>query len=334
MDLRDIETPIIMLTTSELTREDRSVWLKARLGMNRMGHRVEPGLYSLGQPDRDSPVFVTANYKLSFNALRSQLGNMSCYILVLDTHGINVWCAAGKGIFGTDELVRRIESTNLKNVVDHRSLILPQLGASGVGAPEVKKRTGFKVEWGPIRASDIPEYMRTKKATTEMRRVRFDLRDRAELIPVEMTNILVPLVISLVILFLFGMGYAAFMITTIVLAGSAIFPILLPFLPTRDFTSKGLILGAIVSTPFMAREYLVRAGEQPWVVLVLAIVPALLISPWVGFLALNFTGSTTFTSRTGVRREIFRYIPLIAVTFALGLVLLIGFEAAKYYGVQ
>jgi hypothetical protein len=128
------------------------------------------------------------------------------------------------------------------------------------------------------------------------------------------------------------MGYAAFMITTIVLAGSTIFPILLPFLPTRDFTSKGLILGAIVSTPFMAREYLVRAGEPLWVILVLTIVPALLISPWVGFLALNFTGSTTFTSRTGVRREIFRYIPMIAVTFVLGLVLVIGFEAAGYQG--
>ena len=39
------------------------------------------------------------------------------------------------------------------------------------------------------------------------------------------------------------------------------------------------------------------------------------------FLALNFTGSTTFTSRSGVRREIFAYIPAMAGTFGAGLLL-------------
>jgi hypothetical protein len=36
------------------------------------------------------------------------------------------------------------------------------------------------------------------------------------------------------------------------------------------------------------------------------------------FLALNFTGSTTFTSRTGVRREIFAYVPIMAWSFGAG----------------
>jgi len=30
------------------------------------------------------------------------------WILILDTKGVNVWCAAGKGTFGTEELVFRI----------------------------------------------------------------------------------------------------------------------------------------------------------------------------------------------------------------------------------
>jgi hypothetical protein len=322
----------MMQTTSELTGEDRNVWLRARLGIGRMSLRAKPGLYSLGRPNKDSPVFVTANYQLSFNSLRSQLGGTDCYIIVLDTQGINVWCAAGKGTFGTDELVHMVESTNLKDVVNHRVLILPQLGAPGVAAPEVRKRTGFKVEWGPVRASDIPEYMTTRKATPEMRRVTFSLRDRVEIIPVEITSILAPLASSLVILFLIGMRYTAFMITAIVLAGIVIFPILLPLLPTRDFTSKGIILGLLASTPFMAREYFANAAEPLWVTLMLAVTPALMISPWVGFIALNFTGSTTFTSRTGVRREIFRYIPLIAAMFIIGLGLEIGFNIAKWYG--
>jgi len=324
----------MMQTTSELTGEDRRVWLKARLGISRMGHRVEPGLYSLGNSNKNSPVFVTANYRLSFNALRSQLGGMGCYVLVLDTEGINVWCAAGKGTFGTEELVRRIEFTSLKDIVDHRRLILPQLGAPGVAALEVTRRTGFKVEWGPIRASDIPEYMRTRRTTEEMRRVRFDLKDRVEVIPVEIKNVFAPLAVATVVLFLLGMRGTALMILAVAVVGVVVFPILLPFLPTHDFTSKGFLLGVIASIPFMAGAHFASANEAPWVALTFTLVPALLISPWVAFLALNFTGSTTFTSRTGVRKEIFRYIPVIAVTFIIWLVLEIGFGLAKWYGVM
>jgi hypothetical protein len=125
----------------------------------------------------------------------------------------------------------------------------------------------------------------------------------------------------------------ALMILAIAVAGVVAFPILLPFLPTRDFTSKGFLLGVVASIPFMAGAYSANANEALWVTLALAILPALLMAPWVAFLALNFTGSTTFTSRTGVRREIFRYIPIIAVTFILGLGLEIGFRLARWYGV-
>src|SRR5512137_2604888 len=103
--------------TSQMTAADHWDHFLARWSVNRNGHRVEPGLYSLGTPTPDSPVFVTANYTLSFDALRSILGGLDSYILVLDTHGINVWCAAGKGTFGTDELVQRIEATHLADVV-------------------------------------------------------------------------------------------------------------------------------------------------------------------------------------------------------------------------
>jgi len=91
----------------------------ARIGYKRSAHRREPGLYALGHPTPASPVFVTANYTLSFDALRASLEGIDGYILVLDTQGINVWCAAGKGTFGTDELTSRVISTHLKDVVNH-----------------------------------------------------------------------------------------------------------------------------------------------------------------------------------------------------------------------
>ncbi len=173
-------------TTSVLTWRDRWVHVMARLGVRRGERRVAPGLYRLGSPGPASPVFVTANYALSFDALRSSLPGLDGFILVLDTQGINVWCAAGKGTFGTDELVRRTQATGLKEAVTHRRLILPQLAAPGVAAHEVVRRAGFRVEYGPVRAADLPEYLRNGKATAEMRIVNFDLVDRLVLIPVQL----------------------------------------------------------------------------------------------------------------------------------------------------
>ena len=82
---------------------------------------------------------MTANYKLSFDAIRKNLSGQNGWILVLDTKGINVWCAAGKGTFGTNELVKRIRLVSLEKIVNHKRLILPQLGAAGVAAHKVKE---------------------------------------------------------------------------------------------------------------------------------------------------------------------------------------------------
>ena len=119
---------------TELTFTDRLGSAAARWGIGRMHYVVAPGLYRVGEPGPDAPVLVTANYKMSFDRLRCELGGLDAWILVLDTKGINVWCAAGKGTFGTDELVGRIAAVHLQERVSHRTLILPQLGAVGVAA--------------------------------------------------------------------------------------------------------------------------------------------------------------------------------------------------------
>ena len=138
--------------SSALVWADRWGTYKARWGIGRMNYKVDPGLYALGSPDDQSPVLVTANYKMSFDKLREALPGRDAWILVLDTRGINVWCAAGKGTFGTKELVGRIGSSGLAHIVSHRELILPQLAGPGVSAHLVKKSSGFKVIYGPIRA--------------------------------------------------------------------------------------------------------------------------------------------------------------------------------------
>jgi len=160
--------------------------IKSRSGGYRMRYTVAPGLYAVGTPGRDADVFVSANYKLSFDILRRSLAGFNAWVLVLDTKSINVWCAAGKGTFGTDELAKRIADARLDAVVSHRRVIVPQLGAVGVSASEVLKRTGFRVSFGPVEARDIPEYIRAGyKKTQAMSTMRFNLLDRLVLTPME-----------------------------------------------------------------------------------------------------------------------------------------------------
>ncbi len=144
---------------SKLSFRDRSGTYKVRWAIGRMRYRVDPGLYALGAPDADSPILISANFKMSFDLLREALPGRNGWILVLDTDGINVWCAAGKGTFGTDELTRMVESSGLAMVVNHRRVIVPQLGAAGISAHQVQKLSGFKVIYGPVRAADLPDFM-------------------------------------------------------------------------------------------------------------------------------------------------------------------------------
>jgi len=267
-------------------------------------------------------VVVTANYTLSFDAVRAALRGRDVYILVLDTKGVNVWCAAGEGTFGTEELVRRVAAVNLRQVVAHRTLILPQLSASGVAAHEVALRCGFAVEYGPVRAADLPAYLDTRQVRPEMRRVRFGLRERAVLIPVELVYSLLPMAIAGVVLWLAGGWVVALSAPVTVLAGTALFPLLLPVLPTPNFSTKGFVLGAI-AWALLAVALLVSPFAPPslsariaWVIVTGFGVPA-----GTAFLALNFTGATPITSRSGVAREIFRYVPVMAV---MGLAFVLG----------
>jgi CO dehydrogenase/acetyl-CoA synthase delta subunit len=311
----------IFPTTGRLTARDRWDHFLARVGVKRSEHRLEPGLYALGNPTPDSPVFVTANYTLSFDALRSSLEGIDGYILVLDTQGINVWCAAGKGTFGTNEIVLRVIASRLGEVVQHRKLILPQLGAPGVAAHEVKKRTGFWVEYGPVRAADLPEYLKSHEATPQMRRVEFLLRDRLVLIPVDIVQTFLPTLLAAVVLFFLGGWVSSLAAVTAVYVGIVLFPILLPWLPTHNFSTKGFILGGLAALPFALSVFL-RHPDWAWFRQVGQALEFLLAMPAVtAFISLNFTGSSTFTSRSGVKQEMFTYIPGMAWTFGIGILL-------------
>jgi hypothetical protein len=311
-----------------LSKSDKWGNLKVRLAINRMKYKVKPGLYVVGNPDNDSTVLVTANYKLSFDTLRKELTGMDAWILVLDTKGINVWCAAGKGTFGTDELVHRIEVTGLKEIVNHRRLIVPQLGATGVAAHKVKKRSGFSVIYGPVRAADIPAFLESDmKATPEMRQVTFSISDRLKVIPVEVMVGGVKLLIVMAIFFLpsglnrsgysFQLDISIASVLNLLMAyaaGTILAPLLLPWLPGRSFSLKGAEIGIVV---FIVSYLSNLAGSH----IVQIIAWLLLIPALSSFLTMNYTGSSTYTSLSGVKKEMHTAVPLQIAAVVIGVVL-------------
>lgn len=297
-------------------------WLGAiavRCAFRRMHYSVPPGLYAVNLPGPESPVFVSANYKLSFDHLRRALGEIAAWILVLDTRGINVWCAAGKGTFGTEELIGRIDEVHLKDKVTHRQLIVPQLGAPGVAAHAVLKQSGFRVIYGPVGARDIPRFLDANlKADADMRRVQFRLADRLAVVPVETVGsvkkaLIVALVFALIAarrnggwswqhLYQEGL-FAAVSVMANYLAVTVLTPALLPWLPGRAFCIKGAGAGLLSWFALWASGLYTQAAD---------LIAWLLLFVTVGaFMGLNFTGASTYTSLSGVKKETRLAIPWI-----------------------
>lgn len=306
--------------------------LKVRSALGRNKYSVKPGLYRLGNPHPKSEVFVSANYKLSFDILRKNLEDLDAWVLVLDTKGINVWCAAGKGTFGTSELTRQINKNHLDKIVSHRRLIVPQLGAPGISAHTVKENTGFKVIYGPVRASDIKLFLTSRlKATEAMRTVQFSFKDRLILTPVEISNSLIYLILVVAFFFILsGISSTGFSFTTALeqgitsslylfaayVSGAFLTPVLLPWIPSRYFSAKGMIISLVLFVILIFNrigDYNLFQGFG-WLLISLGI---------ASFLAMSFTGASTFTSLSGVKKEMKIFVPVQVISSSAGLLLII-----------
>ena len=124
---------------------------------------------------------VTCNYDLTVRRVLRALSGVDAYLLVAPTKGINVWCGAAGGYFTAHQVISILRTSGVGELVDHRRLILPQLSATGVERKLVEERTGWKVVFGPVYASDIPAYLANRKKTEAMRQARFPLSARLEM---------------------------------------------------------------------------------------------------------------------------------------------------------
>jgi acetyl-CoA decarbonylase/synthase complex subunit gamma len=196
-------------------------------------------------------------------------------------------------------------------------------------AHEVTKQSGFRVTYGPVRAQDIPSFMKAeRKANTAMRRVQFPLLDRLAVVPVEVVGstkkaLIVACVFGLIACARQGgsgfwqtLGSQGLPAALWVLAGygavSVLTPALLPWLPGRAFSVKGAGTGLLVWLVLgLSGVYPQTSDTLVWLLLFMSM---------GSFMGLNLTGASTYTSLSGVKKETRLSIPWMVA----GLLLSVG----------
>ena len=205
--------------------------------------KVRPGLYAVGAPDPDSPVLVTGNFSLTVRrVVRAIDGRLDAWLLVADSSGINVWCAAGGGYFTADKVITAVNTSGLAHLVRHKALILPQLAANGVDGWEIRRETGWGVHWGPVRAHDLPAYLAVgRKKTDGMRWVTFPLKARLEMVTVTLGFYALLILLPALIFW----RHLFWPVTAALLGLSYFYAIVHPWLPGRDGLQKSIPLSLI-----------------------------------------------------------------------------------------
>ncbi|MCD4841153.1 MAG: acetyl-CoA decarbonylase/synthase complex subunit gamma [Methanosarcinales archaeon] len=123
--------------------------------------KVDPKVYEVGSPGKDSPVFVTTNFALTYYTVESDLASsgIDCYLLATDTDGLGVEAAvAGGQMTGqkvSDEFKR--VGFDFSEMTAHNTVILPGLAARLQG--DMEDASGLKVKIGPPDSGRIPGWM-------------------------------------------------------------------------------------------------------------------------------------------------------------------------------
>jgi NAD-dependent dihydropyrimidine dehydrogenase PreA subunit len=144
--------------------------------------RCKTGLVKIGNPGRNAPVLLTGNFRLTVERVRRAVEEIDAYLLVANSAGVNVWCAATGGLLTNHDVVSVLKTSGIEDLVDHRRVILPQLAATGIEGKIIHKKTGWRVVWGPVYATSIPPFLSGGlEKTVEMRTVCFPWPQRLEM---------------------------------------------------------------------------------------------------------------------------------------------------------
>jgi acetyl-CoA decarbonylase/synthase, CODH/ACS complex subunit gamma len=123
--------------------------------------QVEPKVYEIGAVTKNSPVYVTTNFSLTYFTVEGEVSSskVPSYIIACPTDGISVLTAWAAGKFNGEKITEFLKSCGIEGMVDHRNLVIPGHVAVIKGALEEK--SGWKVIVGPAEASGIPGFAKT-----------------------------------------------------------------------------------------------------------------------------------------------------------------------------
>jgi len=183
-----------------------------------------------------------------------------------------------------------------------------------------------------VRASDIKEYIGAGyEATKEMRTVQFNMWDRIVLTPMELIPALKYALPVFGVMLLANKLMPKFFGKTdfianagAIISGTVLTPALLPYIPGNAFTAKGWLLGLGCTASILGLSRKLKKGS-----LLLSAGHLLLFPAISSFLALNFTGASTYTSPSGVNKEMEKALPFIVGAAAAGVLLILG---ARLFG--
>ncbi len=124
--------------------------------------QVEPKIYPVGEPDRNSPVFVTTNFSLTYFIVSGEIENsgISAWLVIPECEGLSVLTAWAAGKFSGTMIAKSIKDMGLEEMVDTREIIIPGFVSQISGELE-EGLPGWKVKVGPQEAIDIESYVKT-----------------------------------------------------------------------------------------------------------------------------------------------------------------------------
>jgi len=321
----EVSTPvgIIPLVATHLNAADRMGAVRVRIGLRRMRYMVEPGLYAVGVPTAESPVFVSANYKLSFDHLRRELTGIDGWIMVIDTKGINVWCSSGKGQFSASEIINQLAKYDIKDLTENNKLeiILPKLSLSGIRLSELRKANISPII-GPIYAQELPEYLDNKIVDCDDDHYKFNLRNRLfTLLPsfIQFTKYIAIVTAVLFIIHLIFKTEFWWQILPVSLSIPILYITLFPILPSKNFSLKGMVLFAF-QVLILALIFGSRLAEFSGFIIAFHLLFYLGTNIFFG---LYYTGNSGVSNYSLVKKEIITFLPVTFLLYSAALIMII-----------
>jgi len=120
--------------------------------------QVEPKVHKVGEPDKDSPVYVTTNFSLTFYTVEGEISSskIPSYIIACPTDGTSVLTAWAAGKFTGEKIAEFLKECGIEDMVNHRTLVIP--GYVAVIKGTLEEKSGWKVMVGPGEASGLPAF--------------------------------------------------------------------------------------------------------------------------------------------------------------------------------